>query len=327
MPLAPRKKDLDLSVMYDNLVPHVECSMKPLHGSLVVDLIETLAVLALVLCHPAVTILTRMAKLFDSLLLLSFLFCNVASAETVLGAFIFHRHGDRTPKNLPPSNLTSLGYSQVFASGSYYRSRYLSTASPLRIDGISSDIVNLKQFSVSAPVDNVLESSAQGFVQGLYPAVGSGHTGDSETLANGSTVQAPLQGYQLVPIGSVNTGAGSEDSAWLQQSSSCARAQTSSNNFYYSNLYLSLSDSTSSFYTSLDPVVNGVMNKTSEKFKNAYTSTYLPDYPLPSSPFFSERGSPNILTSRNLPCVLDEVSAILTDRSLRLYQRRYNSQC
>ena len=25
------------------------------------------------------------------------------AAETVLGAFIFHRHGDRTPKSLAPS--------------------------------------------------------------------------------------------------------------------------------------------------------------------------------------------------------------------------------
>ena len=39
------------------------------------------------------------------------------AAETVLGAFVFSRHGDRTPKSTPPTNLTNLGYRQIFDSG------------------------------------------------------------------------------------------------------------------------------------------------------------------------------------------------------------------
>ncbi len=42
--------------------------------------------------------------------------------ETVLGVYMFHRHGDRTAKITPPSNLTDLGYLQVFESGEYVRS-------------------------------------------------------------------------------------------------------------------------------------------------------------------------------------------------------------
>jgi hypothetical protein len=89
------------------------------------------------------------------------------AAETVLGAYIFHRHGDRTAKALAPANLTNLGYEQVHTSGQYYRSRYLSGDSKIR--GINEDEVKLSQLQVQSPVDNVLQNSAMGFLQGLYP--------------------------------------------------------------------------------------------------------------------------------------------------------------
>jgi hypothetical protein len=41
----------------------------------------------------------------------------IQAQETVLGAYIFHRHGDRTSKSWPPVLLTDLGYTQVHASG------------------------------------------------------------------------------------------------------------------------------------------------------------------------------------------------------------------
>src|ERR1700753_1695733 len=84
----------------------------------------------------------------------------LAGAETVVGVYMFHRHGDRTPKSLAPTNLTALGYDQVFASVSYSRSRYLDPASPLKIRGMNTDLVKLTQLSVTSPVDNVLQSSA-----------------------------------------------------------------------------------------------------------------------------------------------------------------------
>lgn len=191
-----------------------------------------------------------------------------AAAETVLGAYLFVRHGDRTPKSLAPSNLTDLGYAEVYQTGSYYRSRYLESDSNLYISGINSDIVKQSQIEVSAPVDDVLQNSAQGFLQGLYPAVGTNES--SETLANGTTVSSPLNGYQLIPVDIATTGSGSEDTAWLQGSTGCYYATLSSNEYFTTSTYSDLYNSTKSFYSSILPAVNRVFNASQTTFKNAY---------------------------------------------------------
>lgn len=190
------------------------------------------------------------------------------AAETVLGAYIFHRHGDRTPKALAPTNLTALGYEQVYMSGQYYRSRYLESSS--RIRGIEEDTVKLSQLQVTAPVDNVLQSSAMGFLQGLYPPVQT-----VQTLASGRSVQAPMDGYQLIPINTVQTGAGSEDSGWLQDASSCAAAKTSSNSFFDSSEYKNLDSDSKEFYAYIVPSVNNIISADQVSFKNGYVGTSL----------------------------------------------------
>lgn len=197
-------------------------------------------------------------------------FSTTLKNETVLGVYMLHRHGDRTPKILAPTNLTDLGYRQVYLSGDYYRSRYIVDGAPYRISGINTDEVSLSQLQVSAPIDNVLQSSAIGFLQSLYPPVGSSL--DTETLANGSTVTAPLQGYQLIPLGVAESGSGSEDSAWLQDTSGCAKAEISSNEYFTSDEYNSLLDSTKGFYQNLLPVIDGMFNSTEADFFNAYLS-------------------------------------------------------
>lgn len=196
------------------------------------------------------------------------LLAGAEAAETILGAYIFHRHGDRTPKALAPTNLTALGYEQVYESGSYYRSRYLSGTSKIR--GINQDLVKLSQLAVSSPVDNVLQNSAMGFLQGLYPPVET-----VQSLANGQSVQAPMAGYQLIPVNTVATGAGSEDSGWLQDASSCQNAKISSNSYFDSNDYTSLASSTKDFYSSIVPSINNVISSDQVTFKNAYVGEYL----------------------------------------------------
>lgn len=186
-----------------------------------------------------------------------------AEAETVLGAYIFHRHGDRTPKALAPTNLTTLGYEQVYRSGQYYNSRYI--IGDDRIKGINEDIVKLSQLSVSSPVDNVLQTSAIGFLQGLYPPVRT-----VQTLSNGTDVTAPLSGYQLIPVNTIETGVGSEDAGWLQDASSCANAKTSSNSYFQSSQYQDTLKATGDFYSSLVPVVNPILTADQVTFKNAY---------------------------------------------------------
>ncbi|KAL5345591.1 hypothetical protein ACLOAV_009345 [Pseudogymnoascus australis] len=195
-----------------------------------------------------------------------------AAADTTLGIFLFHRHGDRTSKAWPPTHLTDLGYTQVHAAGSYFRSKYV-TSDSTAISGIASSKVNLAQLSVEAPVDTVLQVSAQGFTQALYPPVGAEL--NTQTLANGSTIEAPLDGYQLIPVNLVTSAsqptADSENSPWLQGASGCPAALTSSNEYLLSAEFAALDKKTRAFYAALAPVVKGTFDEDFLTFKNAYS--------------------------------------------------------
>jgi hypothetical protein len=211
--------------------------------------------------------------LAKQVLFLSSLLALTQADETVLGVYVFHRHGDRTPKAFPPASLTDLGYYQVHASGDYYRNRYIDANASSTILGISSDVAKNSQLNVQAPVDTVLQNSAAAFLQGLYPPIGA--TIGTQKLANGTSVEAPLNGFQLIPVNAVTSaasGANSENSAWLQGQSGCNNAIISSNNYYFSQDFMTLSNETAAFYKSLLPVVNGTFGPTQDNFKNAYSS-------------------------------------------------------
>lgn len=204
----------------------------------------------------------------SGLLLAASLSAHLADAERVLGAFIFARHGDRTAKVFGETKLTDLGYREVFDTGSYYNNRYISSASSQHIEGINEFIVNSKQINASSPSDTVLQNSATGFLQGVYPPAGNKAV---ETLANSTTVEAPLNGYQLVQLSVTATNQNSESSTWLQGSSGCQRATVSSNNYYLSKSYQSLLASTKNFYESLSPMLNRTFSAGEISFENAYT--------------------------------------------------------
>jgi hypothetical protein len=207
------------------------------------------------------------------ILFISSLLPLIHAQETVLGVYIFHRHGDRTSKNFPPTSLTDLGYYQVHASGEFYRSRYIESNASSQIFGISPDLAKNPQLNVQAPVDTVLQNSAAGFLQGLYPPVGA--ILGTQTLANGTSVEAPLNGFQLIPvsvIASAASGSNSENSAWLQGQSGCNNAIVSSNNYFFSQEYMDELNSTMDFYHNVSPVINGTFSLAQDDFKNAYLS-------------------------------------------------------
>jgi hypothetical protein len=207
------------------------------------------------------------------LLALASLASLIQAQETVLGVYIFHRHGDRTSKSWPPASLTDLGYHEVFSSGQFYRDRYIDANASNPIYNVSPNLVKNSQLNVQAPVDTVLQNSASGFLQGLYPPVGA--TLGSQTLANGTDIEAPLNGFQLIPVNAVqsaSSSANSENSAWLQGSSGCNNAIVSSNNYFYSEEYLSMLNKTADFYQSVLPVINTTFTSAQDSFKNAYTS-------------------------------------------------------
>lgn len=196
-----------------------------------------------------------------------------ATAETVLGLYVFHRHGDRTSKEWPPTSLTALGADEVFASGTYYRNRYIASNATSQVLTVSANTAKLSQLSFTAPVDNVLQSSAMVFTQGLYPPAGEAA---AQTLGNGTSVEAPLGGYQYIPVntvtGAASSSGGSEDSGWLQGSTGCGNAVVSSNEYFLSTEYLDTLARTNTFYQSLEPVINTTFSAAQTSFKNAYTS-------------------------------------------------------
>ncbi|KAH8197167.1 hypothetical protein TruAng_008660 [Truncatella angustata] len=194
-------------------------------------------------------------------------------AETILGVYIFSRHGDRTPKALAPANLTSLGQEQVYSSGNYYRNRYVSSDATSPIYKLSDDVAIASQMIVTSQVDTVLQNSAQAFMQGVYPPVG---TLSTESLANGSSVEGALSGYQYIPINAVASASSSsnaENSGWLQGNSGCGNAVVSSNNYFSSSEYLDTLASSQDFYTGLLPVINSTFSESQTSFKNGYTTT------------------------------------------------------
>ncbi|KAI0412818.1 putative histidine acid phosphatase [Xylaria grammica] len=203
--------------------------------------------------------------------LLSLAALPLAKTETVLGIYVFSRHGDRTPKILAPTNLTSLGAEQVYTSGGWYRDQYVASDSASPILALSRDTAALGQLTVTAPVDNVLQSSAQAFLQGLYPPAGSVTT---QELRNETEVTAPLNGYQYIPVNAVESAASSsnsEDSPWLQGGSGCDNAVVSSNNYLSSAEYKTAYADSLDFYQSLLPVINSTFEADAANFKNAYS--------------------------------------------------------
>ncbi|KAF6843528.1 hypothetical protein CMUS01_02014 [Colletotrichum musicola] len=192
-----------------------------------------------------------------------------AAAETVLGIYVFHRHGDRTAKKWPPVRFTDLGASEVYTSGLHYGERYVRSNASAQIRALSSDDVRPEQLAVTSPTDVVLQSSAYAFLQGLYPPAGT-----VNVLANGTRVEAPLGGYQYVPVNAVSTAATSQDaenSEWLQGGSGCGNAVVSSNNYFSSPEYKAVAAESRDFYQALLPVINGTFGPSQATFENAYT--------------------------------------------------------
>ncbi|KAJ6780586.1 hypothetical protein PWT90_04069 [Aphanocladium album] len=206
-----------------------------------------------------------------SKLLLSALAASGASAETVLGVYVFHRHGDRTSKSYPPTTLTPLGADEVHSSGAFYRTRYVDKQGSDKIAALSDGAAVLSQLSVTSPKDGVLHNSATTFLQGLYPPRGDA---GNETLANGKSVQAPLGGYQYIPVDAVSDAATiekAENNAWLQGNTGCTNAEVSSKNYFNSADFAKTAAESKDFYQSLMPVINSTFSSSDATFKNAYT--------------------------------------------------------
>lgn len=126
------------------------------------------------------------------------------------GAFAFIRTGERTPALTGDSQvLTALGAQQMYQLGQNLRTRWIDGEGNAglgrqNIANMSVDMLNNDQISVQTLDTQYLVSSAQAFMQGMYPPHALGNSsgvGDlTGLLADGTAVQAPLNGYQYATV-------------------------------------------------------------------------------------------------------------------------------
>ncbi|KAK7691525.1 hypothetical protein QCA50_004924 [Cerrena zonata] len=127
----------------------------------------------------------------------------------VHGVVVLARNGDRTECPHDPitykassTATTPLGEVQSHQLGSFLRETYINSNSPSHIRGISPDLVDLSEVHVRVKVGSegaAVFDSATAVLQGLYPPTSKNRI----TLANETTVVAPLGGYQYVPVETV----------------------------------------------------------------------------------------------------------------------------
>jgi hypothetical protein len=125
------------------------------------------------------------------------------------GAFAFIRSGEHTPVLRGPQSLTSLGAQQMYTLGENFRARYISPTGDAGLGrqnmaNMSVDVLDNTQIAVQTLDSPHLVSSAQAFMQGLYPprsaSNASSNANAAGVLADGSVVDYPLNGYQYASV-------------------------------------------------------------------------------------------------------------------------------
>ncbi|CAE6456962.1 unnamed protein product [Rhizoctonia solani] len=178
-------------------------------------------------------------------------------SSTVLGVVLLTRHGDRqgfyqSPESYTPvqTAITPLGLVQEYQLGQLIRSLYFNASSPSVISGISTGLFDQNQVRIRADAGGeggVIFDSAVALSQGVWPAANAFNT----TLANGTTVVAPLNGYQYAPIESVEPDTDISLEGWTE----CNTFATATSAFYNSTEFKEVSDANADFLASLRSIV------------------------------------------------------------------------
>jgi prostatic aicd phosphatase len=113
--------------------------------------------------------------------------------------------------------------------------------------------------------DNVLLPSAVSFWQGFYPPSTQFTT---QTLSNGTSSDAPLNGYQYVAINGMPSD--SPDLIWIAGDQNCPACTKAQNSYYNSTEYLTMAPQLQPFYNKFIPLFQGVLNASQVSFANAF---------------------------------------------------------
>ncbi|KAF9220493.1 phosphoglycerate mutase-like protein [Gyrodon lividus] len=179
--------------------------------------------------------------------------------DNLMGVVLIVRHGDRmgfyqdpTSYTASATQITPLGNQQEFLLGGYLRSLYLDESSPSYIPGMSTGLFNQSQVYIRADLggeDGVVYDSCVSLTQGLWP----GTINNNITLANGSTIVAPLGGYQYVPIDAVDPNLDVSLEGFLD----CNTFDTHTTEFYNSPEFQQMAQQSANFLKLLTPYAGG----------------------------------------------------------------------
>lgn len=121
--------------------------------------------------------------------------------------------------------------------GQNFRTRYITGNADAglgieRIEGMSQDTLYNDQILVQTLDRQHLVSSAQAFMQGLYPprSIGNGTSSTGGLLANGSAIDYPLGGYQYANVQS--SGQSDPESIYISGMQGCTVAEVNSLKYY-----------------------------------------------------------------------------------------------
>ncbi|KAG8682815.1 hypothetical protein FRC09_016505, partial [Ceratobasidium sp. 395] len=145
--------------------------------------------------------------------------------------------------------------SQEYQLGQLIRNLYFSPSSPSVISGISTGLFDQNQVRIRADAGGeggVIFESALALAQGVWPA----ETGFNTTLANGTTVIAPLGGYQYVPIESVEPDTDVSLEGWTD----CNTFNNATAAFYNSTEFKQVANASADFLASLRPLIFDFLN-------------------------------------------------------------------
>lgn len=199
------------------------------------------------------------------------------STEKVWGVFVFTVHGDSKPGALASSRtLTDHGANQLAAAASDFRSRYVSGGSDTGIQNISPIILDSNDVDVLSATDQNIVGSAQAFMQGLYPPLGSMNVSGTQ-IANGSFAQAPLNGYQYPRI--VTVGEADPQSILIDGHAKCAMYDAAESAYRGSDEVQDITRDTEAFYRKLWKLaLSGVYDGSSATYTNAVSISEYLDY-------------------------------------------------
>ncbi|KAG0150169.1 hypothetical protein CROQUDRAFT_652577 [Cronartium quercuum f. sp. fusiforme G11] len=256
-----------------------------------------------------------------------------SNRSEVLGVVVIMRHGDRQGFYQDPSNyvgsqttLSPLGEQQAYDAGHFLRARYLEARSSDRINALASEqaLKLFDQDSFEVLADNggeggVIADSVTSAFQGMFPPTPNRNI----TLANGQFITSPLQGYQYVPVITLDPLKNISLEPWtdcdifvkMKKKIKQKRVRLAFNQHiqkvYSSKEFKDIESENSKFLNSLVPILgNRIVN-----FNNMYNIfDYVNVQSIHNSTFLSQVSNTTLAQVRHLANVHEQ--GVFTDREL-----------